>query len=266
MKTSRLKNIVILILTLLNLFLLLLLADRYITAKRVADRTQAQLLELYSSGGIALDAQLLPAPSTLTVYTPQRDIEAERAFAEQLLGSAVSVDSGGGTYRYYAPGSSCLFRSSGAFESVPAREVADPAAFCEELLAPLGYAVSAQETSAQRSVFTAVRYVDGIPVTNCTMHLVFSENYLIDVNGTFLPATLTAAGTAATDPVSALVRFFDYRNSSGAVCTQITGIFDAYLLQSDGSGTPYLTAVTGIETDAYSYYVNSSTGEVLRAS
>ena len=64
----------------------------------------------------------------------------------------------------------------------------------------------------------------------------------------------------------ALVRFLDYRNASGAVCTGITWLSAGYLMQSTTSAPLQLVPVLRVDTDVYSYYVNIVSGEVSRVS
>ena len=63
-----------------------------------------------------------------------------------------------------------------------------------------------------------------------------------------------------------LMRFLDYRNASGAVCTGITWLSAGYLVQSTTSAPLQLVPVLRVDTDVYSYYVNIVSGEVSRVS
>ena len=58
----------------------------------------------------------------------------------------------------------------------------------------------------------------------------------------------------------ALVRFLDYRNAAGVVCSRVAGVRCVYQLQS--ASAPRLLPVWEIETDTYVYYVDCETGEV----
>ena len=82
------------------------------------------------------------------------------------------------------------------------------------------------------------------------------------------PALMTAFSDNGirTDAVTALVRFLDYRNASGAVCTGITWLSAGYLMQSTTSAPLQLVPVMRVDTDVYSYYVNIISGEVSRVS
>ena len=57
------------------------------------------------------------------------------------------------------------------------------------------------------------------------------------------------------------MRFLDYRNASGVVCSEIRNVRCVYELQSTGSSLRLLPAWR-IDTDTYTYFVDCSSGEV----
>ena len=272
MNTARLKNIVIIILLLANAFLLVLLFSRRAEEHAAHERAIAQLTALFTADGIALDSTLLDGlPVSVLSVQPSRDLAAEQSFAEGILGSATSVDSGGGIYRYYSSdglnSGSCLIRSGGALEAGVSRAVDDPEEFCTELCAPLGYRTFEVLRDGSRTVVTATRAVDGLDVYNAPLTFTFSDGTLTMVVGTYLPPIdESECGETALDAVTALVRFLDYRNASGAVCTGITQLSAGYLFQSTASAPLQLVPVLRVDTDVYSYYVNVHSGEVTRVS
>ena len=272
MNTARLKNIVILILLLANAFLLVLLFSRRAEENAAHERSVAQLTALLSADGIAFDSALLDGlPDTVLNVQPARDLAAEQALAEGIIGSVTSIDSGGGIYRYYSSdglnSGSCLIRSGGALEAAVSRAVDDPAEFCADLCVPLGYRTFDVLSDGARTVVTASRFVGELEVCNASLIFTFSGSTLTTVTGTFLPPIDTSeSGETAFDAVTALVRFLDYRNASGAVCTGITRLSAAYLMQSTTSAPLQLVPVLRVDTDVYSYYVNIISGEVSRVS
>ena len=266
MNTARLKNIVILILLLANAFLLVLLFSRRAEENAAHERSVTQLTALLNADGIAFDSALLDGlPDTVLSVQPARDLAAEQALAEGIIGS------GGGIYRYYSSdglnSGSCLIRSGGALEAAVSRAVDDPAEFCADLCVPLGYRTFDVLSDGARTVVTASRFVGELEVCNASLIFTFSGSTLTPVTGTFLPPIDTSeSGETALDAVTALVRFLDYRNASGAVCTGITWLSAGYLVQSTTSAPLQLVPVLRVDTDVYSYYVNIVSGEVSRVS
>ena len=100
MKTSRLKNIVIVILLLVNAFLLFLLLSRRAEEHDSNERRVEQLCTLFEKNGVAFDRALLPDEETHLSLSLERDAAREEAFASALLGTAESSDSGGGVSRF----------------------------------------------------------------------------------------------------------------------------------------------------------------------
>ena len=250
MNTARLKNIVILILLLANAFLLVLLFSRRAEENAAHERSVTQLTALLNADGIAFDSALLDGlPDTVLSVQPARDLAAEQALAEGIIGSVTSIDSGG------------------ALEAAVSRAVDDPAEFCADLCVPLGYRTFDVLSDGARTVVTASRFVGELEVCNASLIFTFSGSTLTTVTGTFLPPIDTSeSGETAFDAVTALVRFLDYRNASGAVCTGITRLSAGYLMQSTTSAPLQLVPVLRVDTDVYSYYVNIVFGEVSRVS
>lgn len=263
MKTSRLKNIVIVLLLLVNVFLLFLLLNRRAEERAAYERSVDQLVTLYASGGITLDPSLLAQEDSALSAALERDSAQETAFAAALLGGEVSVsDTGGGLYRYEAPNGYCAIRAGGTVEAILSRAVDDPADFCRELFRTFGYAQSSSSLSGGSGSVTAVRSTDLHPVFNATLTLTFSRGTLVSVSGTFLSSLTEGSRAEGIDAVTALVRFFDYRASSGLVCTEIRSVASGYLLQFSATSPLRLLPVWCIETDVNSFYVNCSTGEI----
>ena len=265
MNTARLKNIFIMILVLLNACLIFLLLSRRSTEQQDYARTVSQLCALYASSDITLPEDIIPRGVTLPAAQPQRDISAEARFANALLGSETEVSFGGGIYRYQQGDSTCTFRGNGSIEALLSRKVDDPVAFCRELCAPFGYTDISSALEGQSGTVTATRTLGNAAVYNCTLTFRFREETLATVEGVFLSLPGNFDTFSESDVITALVRFFDYRSASGAVCTEVTAIRCGYLLDSSAGSQKLLRAVF-IDTDVYSYFVNEESGEVLRAS
>ena len=107
MKTSRLKNIVIVILLLVNAFLLFLLLSRRAGERDSNERRVEQLCTLFEKNGVAFDRALLPDEETHLSLSLERDAAREEAFASALLGTAESSNSGGGVSRFTGEYGSC---------------------------------------------------------------------------------------------------------------------------------------------------------------
>ena len=244
-----------------------MLLNRHAQERSARERELAQLAQLYASNGVALSAAAVPEDARLSAVDPERDLAAEAAFAEALLGRCGSEEMGGGIYRYTGEAGQCLLRSSGMVEAALDRAVDDPEQFADRLCESFGYRLESSELTALSGTVRAVRVVSENVVFNAGLDLVFSDGRLVSVAGFFLPAAeAAAAAEKSMGAVTALVRFLDYSNSSGEVCTAITGVDSGYLLQNTAPAAVRLLPAWRISTDVNQYYVNMATGEVTRES
>ena len=266
MKTSRLKNIVIAILALVNVFLLALLVARGAQERSARRRTEEELVRLYANAGVELPAALIPRElPRLAAADPARDQSAEAAFAETLLGACSLEDVGGGIYRYRGEKGACLFRSSGSVEATLERSVGSREAFCESLFSANGYAALFSDVQSDGTgTVVAVRMLGSGMVFNARLALRFYRGSLISVTGSFVPGVEPPEGVEGMDGVTALVRFLDYSRGSGEVCTAVTDVRAGYLLQSTASAAQRLIPAWCVVTDVNQYYVNMTSGEVTR--
>ena len=257
MKTSRLKNIVIVILLLVNAFLLFLLLSRRAEERDSNERRVEQLCTLFEKNGVAFDRALLPDEEAHLSLSLERDAAREEAFASALLGTAESSDSGGGY-------GSCSIRSGGTADALLSRPVDDPESFSKQLFKTFGYTfLTSQLTDGSGSV-TGMRSEKGQLIFNASLTLTFSDSSLTGVSGTFLPALDEGRRTDGLDAVDALVHFLDYCSVSGVVCTEVRALDEGYLLQTSSASPLRLQGVWRISTDVSSYYVNCKTGEITR--
>ena len=101
MEWRRLKNIIILILLLLNGFLLVLVGTRWGEAVKYDRAALDQTLEVLAGRGIQVDPDVLAPAESLPPLVIERDLEAEQKLAQALLGSEAQADNrGGGLYLY----------------------------------------------------------------------------------------------------------------------------------------------------------------------
>ena len=269
METRRLKTITILILALLNLALLVLLFSFRYQQSSSRRAVEEQLLRLYENSAVTLSEEAVSAenaaPPSLSLA---RDLELEASMARFLLGSEEAVEGvhqGGGIYTYSGSFGTVSFRSNGAVDYVPVgQKVASPTDFCEEFCEKFGYAVLSSEFSGSSGSFTAQRVINDTPVYNCTVFFLFQQGKLVSLSGSCLS---TSGSTALSEnrftAVDALVKFLDYRNSSGVICSAVTQVLPVYELQSSSSPL-HLNAKWQVSTDTYQYYVDCITGNITR--
>jgi len=266
MDRTRLKNIIILILALMDLFLLGSLAMRRSQERADRLRMEAELTELLASEGIRLSTglpdELPPAGRTL-----HRDVSADRLLASSLLGSGMTEsDEGGGIYAFTSPTGRAQFRASGRFEAAGQLAKSDPEAVCKKFCQAFGYGDLTLELEGGSGAGSAVQYFEGYPVVNAAVEFLVEDNCLISVSGVHLPSEAAAGGqpASAMTAATALSKFLEARRASGAVVSELTDLYLCYEAQSSAAAPISLSPSWCVATDTGDYYVNCATGAVTR--
>lgn len=268
MESFRLKNIIILILVLLNVCLLFPLSNRYLAARSAQQQVTTQLVALFAADGIALDDAAISDKTPPASQTLERDPEQERALAAAILGkSLISSDHNGSIHTYDSDTGAARFHANGTFAiSAGGLTPEDPEAFSRELCKRFGYDTITIALEGGSGTVTGVQHFNNYPVIRCTVSLSFDAGKLITVEGTHLPSTPAApADTAEEAPLSAVAAlniFLAARRQSGAVVSTVTGMYLCYELQSTTAVPMSLSPCWCITTDTSTFYVNCITGAV----
>lgn len=265
MDRYRLKNVIILILLLMNVFLLGSMVYRSTAAQSAHDRAVQQLVELFAADGVALDPGAISdeAPPSGCVLT--RDAALERSAASYLLGGGLAYSERGGVCSYSGSNGAALFRESGGFEAAGTLAASGGERFCRRFCQEFHYEVTSVRLDGDGSgTISALREYGGRTVYNCAVTFALEEGAVVSAAGTLLPeAALT--GTSEGEPLSsqaALTAFQTMRRESGAVVSSITEMYPCYELQSSTAAPMALTPAWCIVTDTVDYYVNCVTGAV----
>lgn len=264
MERFRLKNIIILILVLMNGFLLASVAQRRAAEQDAFRRTAEQLVALFQADGMELDSRAISRDSPPDGVALARDTELEKKAAAFLLGaSPTATDQGGGIVHYAGAAGEAFFRAGGGFEASGVFAEEDPEDFCRDFCRTFSYEVPAMELDDSGSgVFSATARFGGLPVFNCTISFTVQQGAVTAVSGTLLPKSGAAApGGQPLSAAGALGAFQRMRRENVAVVSTVTDTRPCYELQTSG-GAMSLAPVWQIVTDTEDYYVNGYTGTV----
>ena len=264
MQTYRLKNIIILILVMVNACLLVLLLQRQSAQRQAWDESCAQIASLFQSESIALEPGDIPAGESLPPVSFTRSAEREQALAEAILGDGLTAsDEGGGIYVYTGDSGTARFRSNGAFDITVIRAPREePESLCQRICRDFGYGETEIALSGGTAVYTAPLRSGGAEVINCAIAFHFTGDVLTAVSGFLLPEKGVAAAGEPMSAVTALTLLLQSRSTSGAIASAVTAITPAYTLESTPAVPLALTPVWRISTDTYEYYVNCASRAV----
>lgn len=265
MESSRLKNIIILILVLTNLCLLGLLAVRLTTGYSARETAAEQMASLFAAEGVRLDTDRIPGATPPAGLTLARDQEEERRLAEFLLGDVAGASDGGGVRTFQSGAGTALFRADGSFDAALRRSGEAAEDLCRAFCRAFHYTDLTFSLENGSGTASAVQTYDGAPVVNCTVTFTVENGAVSGVSGTHLSGGgEAAAGDGALSALGALNALLDTVRS-GAVVTAVTDIYLCYELQSTAASPMSLVPAWCVVTDTENYYVNSSTGAVSAA-
>ena len=267
MRWSKIKNIIIMLLVLVNAFLLAQVGLRTWRSRQARRETRERMVAILERNDVAFLPDEVPEELGLTgrrvTLSPAGEGEAAA-----LMGAISGQETFGTRTTYLGALGTVTVSSSGEVEALFSPDAcppeADRAAQGLELLSALGVQARliGRQESPGGSVFRYVQLWDGVPVPEWSAILIWGEEGLDRLSlrrlageEELLPAQ------EALDAATALTRLLDELNrGEGYVCSQISDIYPGYLV----SGTGALTLIPAwfIETDTWRFAVDGYTGAV----
>ena len=274
MEWRKLKDLIILILLVVNGFLLVLVwarRDESVSYERSALERTVQVLE---NSGIEVDLSACAPADGLPPLSVERDVEREEALAWALLGEEAGPadNRGGGLYLYRSGRGELSVRAGGELSArldgggLPQTD--HPERHAAGLLKKMG--VEAEQTGVTREggwIRVRLRQLwNGAPVFSCEVELAYRNGVLESIQGTLTAAQAgtAEAGQALTLP-TALMRFSEEIAATGDVCTAVHSMEPGYrgTVQSLSGGVR-LSPVWLVTTDTARYYLDCATGDLTR--
>lgn len=274
MDNAKIKNYIILVLALVNVFLLAIVLTNARQARRAAaDRKQA-LETVLSENGIRLSKDADLSDAVLPELTLRRDAARESKMVTALLGDCNFSDLGGNVYSYRGKnGGEAKFRGTGEFTILlnpnAVGRGANAASTARSVLKKLGlkYSGETPEVSggSEDTAVTLSCAWEDTPVYNARVTFYFTASGLRLISGTrlFDTQTASAAPGSCPDGITVLMNFLQSIRSTGDVCTEIRNLDMGYFVFSSVSGDCALQPVWCVRTDSHAYYIDAKTGKSL---
>ena len=273
MEGSKLKNIVIVILVVLNLCLLLLSGGRRIQDVRSREQARTDAVEVIRHGGVILDEQIVPADMKLLPMMAERDLKSEILQARALLGGDVTAQAKGGeVYRYANEVGWLQVHSTGQYSArmepgLPVTEQETPQAHALALMKLLDMEcrVVVSEVAGGQGEVVLNQTLNGADLLDCQVRVTYRDGCAVQISGNrrLLGQAETSGGVPITVS-TALMRLFNGLNDMGDVYSAITSINPVYVLSSEGADSMRLTPVWQVETDTGTYRLDTLTGTLTR--
>ena len=269
MEWPKLKNLILIILALTNLFLLYFVVQHELQGRSVQWESRSNALEFLAQRGVQVEEGQVPKTVSLLARQVERDLEWERAAAQALLGENVQSDPRGGeVYRYVGEKGFIQFHSDGAFSAE-----LDPAAFpvgedrraaCEALLERMSFQGLLLEESGDQLTFRQLW--EGVPLFSQQVTLVCREGGVCAMVGgrrlTGQPADDLSQQPITT--ATALISLLNGLNTLGDVCSRIDSIQEGYVSAASLTGPMTLVPVWRVVTDTGSYQLDTLTSQLTR--
>lgn len=272
MSPKKTKNLIILILVLVNLFLLALVVPNKLAEQRKARMALTKLSQLYEASGIHLDAAILPEEKTLYPLTVMADDEAQRAAIRALLGKDMTRKPEKDATLFTSDLGEAKLQDGVLSASLNLPAGNNPLSFTRTLLEQMevSFAYLQETKTMSGSIIAARLQVQDTTVFNESLIFTYENGNLTAVTGLLLPnsSTLYAAGsTPGLGLWDALVRFRSSRITTGWMGSSVTSVEQGYLLSAAADGRSFsLTPQWRMETDMGPYLVDGANGAVSAAS
>ncbi len=270
MERTKLKNIVIVLLLLLNLCFLLLVGGQARHRTQVEEDTRDAALAFLAEQGIFLEKEAVPWELTLSPQVSERDPGGEAALAQAILGSCTAHQEGNvleyvgesGAVRFYPYGRFAVTFDRYA-RSLEEDLSAHARAYLEKNLGESTLAKTEEIEGGQR--VTLWQTLDGAPVFTCEIRMKYQDKDLREISGWHLLGAPSpyVGGIAVKDAVTLLVQFAAEVKEAGLPVTKIETITPGYLYSIGSlSSQTILLPVWRLETDAGPLLLSCSTGEL----
>lgn len=271
MSAPKIKNLVILILVLLNVFLLALVIPIRLTDRRHNQQADAALVRLFAEADVSLRAAEIPKTKTLYPADIPMSQEGVLPAVRAILGQEILTRQEENITHFSSSLGAAQLHADGTLEAaVTDGQRRDPAAYTQELLAKMGLGWGDLHTvsTGNRSVFSVQLYAAEAPIVSHCLRFYYENSCLVRVEGLMLPpqAAVVTTATQCIGARDALVAFLASRISTGWVGGTIESVRQGYALSADAvQSLWHLQPVWYISTDGGNFLVDGLTKVVTPA-
>ncbi len=269
MSASRMKNLILLVLSVTAVCLLAVAVPNRLSQTQEQRRMMEQLKTIYESSALHLELEELPRSPTL--YSVELSEDAGAVAAQALLGVKTAHNAQPDRFEseyVSALGTLHVTRMGGFSAQLQAgSRVKNCEKAADKLLHGMGFQPWSQQvqTRGSQTCITAEQALLGVPVFGSSLQLTYDDNCLTAVEGTFYTGSETITRVSEQESISgvdALMELLSRRDALGWVGSSVTALTQGYLpTEIAGTGIRFVP-VWRIETDTGSFYVNAITREI----
>lgn len=269
---AKMKNVVLALLLITNLFLGALVFSQEVKADAEEHRARALALAFLGDRGLLVDDSMIPYQIHLEPKALIWSREREPDFAQALLGDFYQESLGGDIVRYFSQKGELRFHGGGeffgtfpqgSFYAPLGEEISHAQDFLKEL--DMNVTLLSKEEEGTFLTLTFRQELDGIPLLGCEITLQYQNGSLCDIlQGKRLDGEFTQGQGSTITVATALVQCYNELSRLGDVCSAFLSVESSYMVSTPLTSSATLTPVWHILTDTGEYYLSTITGTLDR--
>jgi len=255
MQWNKAKNLILVLLIIVNVFFIALLGYRYFDESRQAENTQQNFVSALEKLNVFLDENIVITEkrSVYELYL-SRHAQTEKDFASAFIGDTEAQNQGGNIYYYFSKDNFATFRTGGNF-TITVNDGRDITKLIAENI--IGeYDV----LSNHNGVLHIYQLKDGIKIFNSSMRVATGNN--VEISGKWaMGEEYRTSEEKSKDYMTCLLSLAKsvYKEDTEIVVLKVT---QGYIMKAAASGSVRLVPVWEITTQNGIYYVNSISCEI----
>ncbi len=274
MEWPRVKNILIVLLAIVNVFLFAVYITSTIKDARNVEETIQNTVEVLNKRGFMIETNQIPRKgSVLYPISAERNRDNEEKIAKQFIGKCEYSEISGVTAVYKSEMGEARFKSDGSFEimvkSIP--QQADAKELAHLIAKRMNITISDEiQTSDEYGNIhiVAMQTYLGIPVYNCKINIVVMSDNSAKIHGRRLGSKSDVLrGNPPQDITGVLVNLIEILNNNGIYSGKINAISGGFNISS-GAGNAhneilYAVPIWKITVDGRDTYINAMNGKAM---
>lgn len=267
---SKLKNLILAVLLLTNLFLLGLVLSEAVEEDSLELEALSNAIAFLEQRNIQLPTGDLPRELGILPQQLLWSRSEEPSYGEALLGSVEEESLGGEIVRYYNPQGELRFHDNGEFYGsfsagflpMGEKNLQDQG---EDLMNTLGYQGIFLESSPNvadgTGNITFLQTLDQIPLLDCETTLRYEDGFLREITqGKRLEGEFSPRGEERYLLSTALMQFYQGLLALELTCEEILNISPCYLVSTPLSSPAQLTPAWYFSTSEGDFVLDATTG------
>lgn len=278
MEWSRVKNILIVLLTIVNVFLLVAYASSSLREQRIEMRENEDVCSVLKKLNFSIDAQIIPR-NTGVLYPARaiRDSTQEQRIMDTILGNTKVTRLGSGTVTYTGNRGNARVRTGGYFEITLKPEQAitneeQMQKLAKDLARELNMDIVGENMQVERDVsgfrLSVIQKIIGVPIYNCRLSIWSLPDNIVKVSGRYMPNQLTILrGKPPYSVNGLLLNLVEELHAQGIMRGKIEKLEAGYCINTAIGGvqneTAYAIPVWRIRIDGHDWSINAMNGKSI---